>query len=479
MIKIGLILINLSLSFCLAAQDNQLVIMGGGGEPVNASTTQFDESLKGLGEFYKNNKNKYQTSISFNGGHSQTEELITKNFGESNVMYGFTPLNFKILLDETLEKMKSMPPGKKVIVFINSHGTESKGNTHQVSTTGAALVSMNTGGEEALVSLDRLSELSELAQKNNLKLFILDGSCHAGATLSVANSHTCVVTASGPNHYATSVFADNFSKLMKTGKNVEEIFFEARKSIEALGFPMISTEAGIMAKDDIYPLLTPYMFYHDEYRGLPLDKIDTYLKSNARRSLVCEKNKDFEKLEEILLLIQDVDKVSLSNTDVKVLLKKLRDYKKTQDEYLEELVALELPALETKELIATETYPNGNYYTHKELLNTDYLYFVRQKENQLQNKDLSPKEAAKIESMRVFFLQAQKVKEGLFEKYPQYKQQEAIIARLKNDEKVSEQIASDIMKEAQSAFLKLYSLKEKELENGPNKRPNPCKDFVL
>ena len=478
MIKINWV-VTFALSFNVYAQDNQLVIMGGGGEPIAAPTTQFDESLNGLGEFYKNNKNKYETTINFNGGHSVTESLIKNNFSDAKIVDYFTPMNYGSVLDDTLEKMKNMPEGKKVILFINSHGTEKSGKTHSIATSAAAVVSMNTGSGEGLVSLDRLSELSEVAKKNNLKLFILDGSCHSGNTLEVANSNTCVITASGTDHYGYSNFADNFAKYMKAGKNLEEVFFDTRKSVEGQGFPMISTEAGVMIKEDIYPLLTPYMYFHDEYRGLPMDKIDTYLKNSAKRNLVCERNRDFEKLEELLYLINDVDKVSLKNTDVRPLLQKLREYKKTQDAYLEELMALDLPDLNTKELISTPDFPSGNYYTHKELLSTDYIYFSHEKQKQLENSMLNKSAIAKIESMRVFYLEANRVKLELSKKYPQYVKQEAIIARLKNDEKVSIQIASDITKEAQAAYMKLYSLKEKELEKGSDKKPNPCKDFIL
>ena len=475
--KLCLLLLIFS-SQTIFSQENHLIFLGGGGEPEGAQTTQFDGSVEALGTFFQDNKKNYKTLVNFNGGHIKTEAMIANKFKDAEIVNDLTRSNYKLVVSDTLARIESMPAGAKMIVFINSHGTEKVGKTHSISTSGSAVRSINSAGGE-VVSLDNLAEVTKLAKEKNIKLAIIDGSCHAGNTLNVANSNTCVIAASGPDHYAYSNFADTFSQKMKAGKNLEEIFFETRAATKGMGFPMISTPEGMYAQDEIYPLLTPYMFFHDEYRGIPMDKIDIYLKNNATRSLVCEKNKEFEKLENILLLIQDVDKINQSNKNLKKLMTKLREYKKTQDQYLDRLIELNLPDLDTREPVVTVDYPSGNSYSHRELLSTDYNYHIIEKQKILENKFLLKSELIKAEKLKNFFIEAQNVKEGLFLKYPQYVQMERIIDELRKDEKVNIAIATDISNEAQDAYLKLYSIKKEQLKKSSDITPNPCKDFIL
>lgn len=462
----------------LWSQENHLVFIGGGGEPAGVHSTQFDGTVEALGSFFQDNKSSYQTLINFNGGHSTTENLINRKFKGAEILNYFTKDNYKTVVNDSLNKINSMPAGSKMILFINSHGTTKIGKTHSISTSGSALTNFNSVDGD-IVSLDNLAEVSKLAKEKNIRLAIIDGSCHSGNTLSVANSNTCVISASGPEHYAYSNFADGFSQKMKAGKNLEEVFFETRAETKAMGFPMISSPEGILAQEEIYPLLTPYMFYHDEYRGIPMDKIDIYLKNNATRSLVCEKNKEFEKLENILQLIQDVEKINQSNVNLKKLLTKLREYKKVQDQYLERIIELNLPDIETKEPIITAAYPSGNSFSHRELLSTDYNYHAAQKQKIIDEGTLPKSEIKKAERLRDFYIEAQNVKESLYFKYPQYFKMELILNELKKDEKVSIAIASEITTEAQEAYLKLYSMKRDELRKSLDKTPNPCRDFVL
>ena len=144
-------------------------------------------------------------------------------------------------------------------MFINSHGGESSGKTHNISTAGSAMTNMNSLNDTSSVSLDALEALTKVAKDNNIKLAIVDGSCHAGNSLSLANTNTCVIAASGPKHYAYSNFADIFAAQMKKGKNLEDVFFETKAQTQGGGFPMISTPEGVEVQDELYPYLTPYM----------------------------------------------------------------------------------------------------------------------------------------------------------------------------------------------------------------------------
>src|SRR5690606_31490044 len=104
--------------------------------------------------------------------------------------------------------------------------------THQISAGGRATNLLSLAGGSR-VNLDRLENLARMAQEKNIKLAILDFSCHSGASLSLANSSTCVIAATGPHSFAyggasSATFSNAFVNRMAPGKNLEEIYLEAR-----------------------------------------------------------------------------------------------------------------------------------------------------------------------------------------------------------------------------------------------------------
>ena len=477
----------LNTSIEIFAKDT-IIFIGGGGEPLGAKETQFDESLENLGKFYRDNRPSYNAVVNFNGGHQKTESKIEKYFSDAEVKNNFNAKSYEQLVDDTIKKLSSNPPqiapGEKIVLFINSHGGENRGEkTHSISTANSAMTNMNAGGA-SMVSLDKLKALSDLAEKNNVKLGIVDGSCHAGNTLALANSKTCVVAASGPKHYSYSNFADLFAKNMKKGKNFEEIFFQTRNKLGGTGFPMISTPAGMAVQDEIYPYLTPYMYYHDEYRGMALDKIDNYIRQNSTPELMCVKDADFKKLDALMILIQDMSNIGersgkFESVDLSKLRKKISKYKSTQDEYFNKIARVNLSTLDKKETIKTAAYPSGNQYTHKELLSTNYLFQIKMKEEASKNLSLTEVKRKQALDLAEFYRECQRVKERVLRENPQYKEQEAIIAKLKDDSNVNSYIAHDIMKEATAVYNTYYKIKESEFVEKKTIAPNPCKDFVL
>ena len=46
------------------------------------------------------------------------------------------------------------------MIFINSHGGEQKGNTHEISAARSAMTNFNTGSKGGMVSLDGLAKLA-------------------------------------------------------------------------------------------------------------------------------------------------------------------------------------------------------------------------------------------------------------------------------------------------------------------------------
>ncbi len=479
-------LIVVSVSAHSFASTENIILIGGGGEPLGAKETQFDGSMEGLGDFYQKNKN-YNTIVNFNGGHSKTESKIYSKFSGADIKNNFSAKSYDAIIADTIKKIETgqIPFGGKILLFIDSHGGEKRGQTHSISTSNSAMTNMNSGGE-GMVSLDKLKALADLAEKKNVKLGIVDGSCHAGNSLSLANSKTCVVAASGPLHYAYSNFAATFAKKMNKGKNLEDLFLETSKEINGAGFPMISTPAGSIVQDEIYPYLTPYMYYHEEYRGMALDKIDTYITDNISPELVCKRNADYNKLNSILTLVQQMSDVGartgelINPVELSKLKKKIAEYKKTQDSYFTKLAQLDLAAtLDKTEAVSTADGGLKSRYTHRELLSTNYSFYIENKKKMLKDPALPVKKREQALAMIEFYKACEATKARVMREYPQYEAQEKIMKKLRKDDDVGQAIAHEIMKEANAAYSTYYKLKEKELNKLPKREPNPCKDFVL
>lgn len=481
--KIALLMVLTFLSTTSFAKD-VIIMIGGGGEPKGAKETQFDSSMEQVGDFYKDNSDKYDATVNFNGGHEKTESKIQKSYKGAQILNNFTAANYNKVIDDTINKLNAnqIPAGAKILLFIDSHGSEkSTEATHSISTANSAMANMNSGGA-GMVSLDKIKTLSTLAEKKGVRMGIIDGSCHAGNSLSLSNSKTCVIAASGPNHYSYSDFAAIYAKNMKKGKNLEQIFFEATDENAGKGFPMISSPAGMEVQDAIYPYLTPYMYYHDEYRGMALDKIDKYMKKTYSAQLMCEREEQFSKLLAIVKLVEDVSKVNnvIQPVDLGDLKEKLAKYKKTQDEYFKKLSQLDLSTFDKKEVVTTAAYKgSSNSYTHKELLSTNYEFLIKIKGEALLDKNLTDKKRDQARDLVEFYRACQATKERIIRDNPQYKSQEAIIAGLKDDDKVGFSVASEIMKESRKAYNTYYKIRESELLKNRSAAPNPCKDFVL
>lgn len=487
--KTTIVIVLIILSAHVFAKDTILFI-GGGGEPLNADVTQFDDTLEGVGEFQSENRDSYDATVSFNGGHSKTEKKIKKYFVSSEIVPNFTAANYNKLIEDTIKKLSSNPPqiraGEKLLIFIDSHGSERYGEkTHSIAVARSAVTNMNSTGTE-VVNLDRLKALTDLAEKKNVKMGIIDGSCHSGNSLALANSKTCVIAGSGPYHYSYSDFTKNYAQKMKKGKNLEDVFHEARNANDGKGFPMISSPAGIAAQEELYPYLTPYMYYHDEYRGMSLDKIDTYLRATNSAELICVRNRDYIKLTALVKLIENLSKVEKASgglsrsVDLSGLEKKLADYKKTQDEYLKKLHQLGLAQMNKKEIITTDIYnTNKNGYTHLELLRQNFDFLIKNKEDLLRDPSASASKKKQAVDLIEYYKAAKVTRDRVIRENPQYAEQEKVIASLKKDNDVGYNVAIKIMKEAHEAYSVLYKIKENEIVKQEKRPPNPCKDFVL
>ena len=226
-----------------SAQTSHLAIIGGGGE-AKGSSTIFDGDLKHISKFARMNPNWITTS-SFNGGHSETENIIKSNLNITNEP--FTKNSCEQLIKTTNGELKS---GDQLLIHINSHGARrdvSTEKTHKIATAESALENYETIGGST-VGLDYLKKLTELANHKGIKLAIIDFSCHSGSTLNIANKNTCVITSTGPNHYgytgSDQTFTSLFNSKLEKGKSLEEIYLEAREKYFDKSFPMIFSPQG-------------------------------------------------------------------------------------------------------------------------------------------------------------------------------------------------------------------------------------------
>ncbi|MBC7427369.1 MAG: hypothetical protein H7336_02075 [Bacteriovorax sp.] len=482
-------------SLSLHAETNYMTVIGGGGEPVNALITQFDTGILNFSVFYNQNKSSYKTTINFNGGHRQTESIINENFKGASIKNGFNQQSFESIVNDYIKKLTANPPeikaGEKIMLFISDHGGESAGNTHKISSSSSAMTNINSGSSDGMISLDNLATLSKAAKDANVKLAIVDASCHSGNSLSLANDKTCVITASGPKHYGFSSFAEVFANNMGKGKNLEDIFLSTRDTLKGEGFPEISTPEGTVVQDEIYPLLTPYMFYHDEYRGMELDKIDTYLKSTAIDGAAnyCARQNEYVQLTTLLTLIEDINSIERKSwfskkitkektVDLSDLKKKIAEYRDVQENYIKRLQEISRPDLEKREPMNT---PMGQTigYTHKELLDGNWDYSIREKEKDLLDNNLTAGKRKELEDSRDYYKVSRETKEKVMREHPEYQRYQNILNELKTNTKVSRAIGSSISIEAHKAYSAYYKNQQKIRTDNDKNASNACKDFVL
>lgn len=78
-----IILLCLTLSVGHAEEaSKQFYFLGGGGEP-QGDTTIFDGEVKRVGSFI--NSSGWNSTVSFNGGHAKTEDLIKSKMGKAKI----------------------------------------------------------------------------------------------------------------------------------------------------------------------------------------------------------------------------------------------------------------------------------------------------------------------------------------------------------------------------------------------------------
>src|SRR5690349_12376650 len=140
-----LIISLLALNSTITFAENHLLVFGGGGEP-QGETTIFDSGMETFGKNLK--KANWRYEVSFNGGHRNTEKILSNNFPSPVIPNtDFTDVKFEKLLIDYKEKILSgtIKSGDQLMIIINSHGAskDSNSETHKISAKGGAATDLN------------------------------------------------------------------------------------------------------------------------------------------------------------------------------------------------------------------------------------------------------------------------------------------------------------------------------------------------
>lgn len=357
---------------------NHMIFMGGGGEPTGPKTN-FDPIVETLGKNIQGTQWKYQ--VSFNGGHSETEFIISQNFkSPAAPTTPFTKDTYKKLIDSYKTKINSgeITSGDQLMILINSHGAEkSETNgevTHRIAVTKdpvaavAAAAKKSTATKNGItnydslagsdvVSLDALADLIKLTKEKGIKLGIVDLSCHSGNTQALKKDapNTCIITSTGPIHYGFSginTFNGKFLQSLKPGVSLEEAFLQARLNAQDSGYAMISTPAGIEISDELYPQITPYLYF----KNAKTDKLTKYMQKNSTNQEICQRDEQFK---ELIAKIEELQAAANGNRDGyngEEFKRLLYAYKSEQDSMIHLLNQLGSSYAKKEETFSTTTF---------------------------------------------------------------------------------------------------------------------------
>ncbi len=459
------------------AQSKHIVVMGGGGEPKGDSTI-FDGEVKRLGKYFDKNKD-WKMEVSFNGGHANTEKILSETLGKyAGGSTHFTENSYELLIADYEAKITSgqIKPGEQLLLYISTHGAlqQSKEKTHSIATGGGSATDLNNLKGASIVSLDKLQKLSDLAAEKGVKLGIIDSSCHAGSSLALKNDKTCVITASGPKHFGYSSFGERFASNMKKGKNLEQVFLETFVNRNETAFPMISSAVGVKLQDDLYSLITPFLYSYDDKH----DKLKAYIEKEVMNNKCEEAEENFNK---IIALSQDMERaLNGKSSDFARFRQDLTDYFHYQNKIRNDLVAMDLPKFSQKEKVCSD-FQNGTYktnycmeYTLKEILSTDFdaeiKRFQEMKANAKDDKGMPwiDYNISNYEKMKV-------KKAEILVANPEYaRYQDYYTKEIPKFEQESWSRALKVSKSLQNVYSKSYKTLSKD-----DTSPNPCKDFVL
>lgn len=478
----------LSSSWDALALKKDMVLVGGGGEPAGNSTI-FDPEIRNIKDFVKSNSD-WKASVSYNGGHAQTEAIIKDGLEKEAPNRPFTQESFDKMLKDYERKILSgnLRPGDQLLVVISSHGAakDASEKTHKISTSGNAAKDLITLEGSNPVSLDKLQRLIDLAERYSVRLGILDFSCHSGNTLALSNPNTCIISSSAPDNFgwagSDGTFSARFTKAMAPGKSLEETFLQAFKNRPETSFPMISSPVGKEIQNELYPMMSPYLYFWQE--NSQLDKLSGHLEQEVLNNQCEVADANLKRIIEFSTQAEAIINANSRNFSFMRNMDPFADYEDAIKNYYnlqkkmrDDLKKMNLTKLDNKEkycksfVFDSKYYNPCNEWTHKELLTIDYSKYEQVLHEQMKEGDLEKKWAeASLKNIEA----ALKKREELFEQNPDLKRYATYYKDLPALENKTKALALKVSWHTQKLYTQLYEERAKA-----NKEKNPCKSFIL
>jgi hypothetical protein len=452
-------------------------IMVLGAEADTADYPLFNEDIKNISDYITRTPG-LKADVALMSGNKTTQAIINESFTTASTKTGFFESDYKRLIQSYITKLNNneMVAGDQLMIYIDSHGAEKDAGVpgHRIITGQGIPTNLDTLEGASSVHLQDLQELKALAKAKNIKMAIIDNSCHSGNSLDLADDNTCVISSTGPKHYGNTHFSKNFSAAMSKGKNLEEIFIEVRGNDETFALPMISSQAGLAVNSILYEKITPFFYEFDEDQ----DKLMPFLQDNHSDYHQCIADKNFD------YLIKTIDQIeSLSSVSKNVMWKNekskqvsfaklkalLGNYKRTQD-----LARLKMRELNIDRLRKKENFGEINY-TWRELLTTDFKHSINETQGWIDNESKSSV-ANEYLQLKATYIQANARKQEILKNSPDLinlVQKEAEIKKLKEE---NQDIVSFIAVEERKLYSALYKNAQK---NEQSSKPNPCQNFKI
>ncbi len=462
--------------------------LGGGGEP-NGETTIFDNDVKVISGFI--NSPGWETTVSFNGGHKKTEEIIKTKLPKVNNAGPFIEANYNKLIKEMTDKINNgtLADGDQLMISIDTHGgKKGKENTHKISLTGSEATNLNTLAGAKTVDLDKLQALIDLAAAKGVKLAVIDMSCFSGNLLNLKTNNACLISATGKDQYGwagtidlsvfsiTSTFSGKFFDLLKKGRNLEDIFLGARTKGWTPDFPMISTEEGQAVEALLYHLMVPYLNFNDKYGA----NLDTFYYTNNKEKFeqqVCELDHNHKGLQVILDQFQHLSRVSneAGQNEFDALKKALDTYRNYQKEYEESLRGKLEADQEIKSILIRDYAKDKKLwedYVPTSFLITDFeggIKRTQQLYDEATNAYVKKMWKDSLESMKRQIQIVSDVKTKLSQVTKNnIKRRDDVYAKSGR----TKGMATNVAAEAKKVYDVLY-------RNNKKSATNPCRDFIL
>jgi hypothetical protein len=452
----------------------QLYVIGGGGEP-DRDFTIFDDSLKQIANF--SNTPGWDTTITFNGGHKKTEDIIKTKMKKAKNGGAFVKKSYNALIEDMIAKVKSSTKGDQFLLTIDSHGGEQKGEkTHSIAAAYSEAGDRRSLDGAETINLDRLEELAKLAGDRGVKLAIVDMSCFSGNLLNIKNDKVCMISATGPKHYGYAgdfTFAKKFYENFKPGKNLEDIFLETREFGHLPDFPMISTNAGRAVNDILYKSLTPYLNFNDEATSdftLQYSAID----KKAFTGEVCMFDKNHDDMLAIVKQIRNVDKVATKVT-LNRFTEAINKYRALQKKYEQSLLGKYEVEDEIKKILEKNFADKKDYwekYSPIDFVGFDFATEVINAKKRLAVAE-SVADSERAKNHIKLFTEQDKVAKAIRAQLSssaknKLKQQDKMMKEVDQTWKLAQLVGL----EARAVYNTLYKQQN-------TKKSNACKDFVL